>query len=121
LFGSYIIIVTFFYGSEFIHISRTTIAGGAFNSYDLSVARNVASAIAKAEWDFSSYQYASVASVAIASDDVTGYGVADDVLIPIAYGVATAGFIYDNWELMGKMEREIEGILSKSRNESQDI
>lgn len=96
-----------------------TIAGGAFNSYDLSVARNVASTIAKAEWDFSSYQYASVASVAIASDDVTGYGVADDVLIPIAYGVATAGFIYDNWELIGKMEKEIEGILSKSRKESQ--
>ena len=60
-----------------------------------------------------------MASVAIASDDVTGYGVADDMLIPIAYGVATAGFIYDNWELIGKMEKEIEGILSKSRKESQ--
>jgi len=41
------------------------------------------------------------------------------VLIPVAYGVATAGFLYDNRELIGKMEREIKGILSKSRKESQ--
>lgn len=96
----------------------TTIAGGTFNSYDLSVARNVATAIAQADWDISSYGYASMASVAIASDDVTGLGAADNVLIPIAYCVATAGFLYDNWELIRKIDREIDGIMSKSRKES---
>lgn len=96
----------------------TTIAGGSFNSYDLSVAKNVAVAIAKADWDYGSFAYASVASVAIASDDVTGYGVADDVLIPVAYGVATAGFLYDNWELIKKIDKEIESVLSKTRKEN---
>lgn len=99
----------------------TTIAGGVFNSYDLSVAKNVAAAIAQADWDISSYGYASMASVAIASDDVTGLGTVDDVLIPIAYCVATAGFLYDNWDVIEKMEREIEGIISKSRKEPPSV
>ena len=52
------------------------------------------------------------------SDDVTGYGVADDVLIPVAYGVATAGFLYDNWGAIKKIDKDIEGILSKTRKEN---
>lgn len=62
-----------------------------------------------------------MASIAIASDDLTGYGVGDDVLIPVVYGIAAAGFLYDNWELIEKMNREIAGIRSKTRKESPSI
>ncbi len=46
----------------------------------------------------------------LVADDVTGLGVADNVLIPAAYGAAAAGFMYDNAQLIMKRDKEIEGI-----------
>lgn len=61
---------------------------------------------AKQSWDFSAYAYASTSLVLLA-DDVTGIGVVDDVLIPVAYAGATFKFAYDNRYLIEKQAREI--------------
>ena len=56
--------------------------------------------------------------MAILSDDLTGIGAYDDLLIPIVYGVATYNFYQDNRELLGKMWSEAESLLSKQRSEN---
>ena len=63
--------------------------------------------IKKAQWDYSAFQHATAISVGLAVDDITGVGVADNVLVPVVYGVATIGFLADN-------------ILSKQRNKCRD-
>ncbi len=65
------------------------------------------------EYDFSSYEYASYSLVLLA-DNWTGVGVVDDVLIPVAYTVATGVFLYDNRELLMKQGREMARIVEKA-------
>ncbi len=56
----------------------------------------------------------------LVADDVTGLGVADNVLIPVAYGAAAAGFMYDNRELVMKRDREIAGIMRRVFKNNQE-
>lgn len=94
----------------------STIAGGGggiSNSvYNPEDATN--KAIKKAQWDYSAYMYAST-SLALLADDPTVVGVIDDLLIPVAYGVATYQFLQDNEALVRKQTKEIERIFAKNQ------
>lgn len=52
-------------------------------------------------------------SIGLVADDATVFGVADDVLIPVAYGVASGVWLYDNRVLVAKQAYEINKILEK--------
>ena len=90
----------------------TTAAGGGgsvTNSvYDADAADK---AIKKAQWDYSAFQHATAISVGLAVDDITGVGVADNVLIPVAYGVAAFGVFADN--VLSKQEEQMQRIGSE--------
>ena len=92
----------------------TTAAGGGgsvTNSvYDADAADK---AIKKAQWDYSAFQHATAISVGLAVDDITGVGVADNVLIPVVYGVATIGFLADN--VLSKQEEQMQRLALKDR------
>lgn len=64
------------------------------------------------QWDYSAYGYAS-SSLMVLGDDWTGVGAYDDVVIPLAYTGATVKFLYDNSELIMKMNREIAAWAAK--------
>jgi hypothetical protein len=51
----------------------------------------------KNEWDYSAFEWAA-SSLVLTADDWTGYGVLDDIVIPLAYGAATVLFLYTNRE-----------------------
>ena len=65
------------------------------------------------KYNNSIFKKASLASMAIISDDVTGFGVADDFLIPVIWVGATGIWAYDNKALLEKQLVEIERILDK--------
>ncbi len=94
--------------------------GGITNSDNTNSYRNIDKSIqnARDSWNYSAYAYAS-SSLLLLSDDVTGIGVANDVLIPIAYGGATIAFAYDNSALIAKQAREIEGIAKRALSNKQ--
>ncbi|MEO9872989.1 DUF6443 domain-containing protein [Ekhidna sp.] len=66
------------------------------------------------EWDYSSFASATAFSLILLGDDVTGVGVVDDVLIPVAYAAAAVWFTYENRDLIAKKTREVERILAKA-------
>jgi RHS repeat-associated protein len=85
--------------------------GGKMSNVDYSystIKQNVDKSTndAKQEWDLSAYAYAS-SSLIFLSNDFTGVGVIDDVIIPGAYTAATFKFAYDNQYLIEKQAREI--------------
>ena len=92
----------------------TTAAGGGgsvTNSvYDADAADK---AIKKAQWDYSAFQHATAISVGLAVDDITGVGVADNVLIPVVYGVAAFGVFADN--VLSKQEVQMQRLALKDR------
>ena len=49
----------------------------------------------------------------LAVDDITGVGVADNVLVPVVYGVATIGFLADN--VLSKQEEQMQRLALKDR------
>ena len=78
--------------------------------YDADAANK---AIKKAQWDYSAFQHATAISVGLAVDDITGVGVADNVLIPVAYGVAAFGVFADN--VLSKQEEQMQRLALKDR------
>lgn len=94
--------------------------GGITNSDNTNSYRNIDKSIqnARDSWNYSAYAYAS-SSLLLLSDDVTGIGVANDVLIPIAYEGATIAFAYDNSALIAKQAKEIEGIAKRTLSNKQ--
>lgn len=85
--------------------------GSVTNSvYDADAADK---AIKKAQWDYSAFQHATAISVGLAVDDITGVGVADNVLIPVAYGIAAFGVMTEH--LYKKQEKQIERLALKDR------
>ena len=92
----------------------TTTAGGggsvSNSTYDDAAANK---AIKKAQWDYSAFQHATAISVGLAVDDITGVGVADNVLIPVAYGVAAFGVFADN--VLSKQEVQMQRLALKDR------
>ena len=92
----------------------TTTAGGGGSvtnsTYDADAADK---AIKKAQWDYSAFQHATAISVGLAVDDITGVGVADNVLVPVVYGVATIGFLADN--VLSKQEEQMQRLALKDR------
>ena len=69
--------------------------------------------IKKAQWDYSAFQHATAISVGLAVDDITGVGVADNVLIPVVYGVAAFGVFADN--VLSKQEEQMQRLALKDR------
>ena len=53
------------------------------------------------------------ASIILLGDDATGFGVADDVLIPYIWAGATAVWLYENRALLEKQLVEIKSVLDK--------
>ena len=92
----------------------TTTAGGggsvSNSTYDDAAANK---AIKKAQWDYSAFQHATAISVGLAVDDITGVGVADNVLIPVVYGVAAFGVFADN--VLSKQEEQMQRLALKDR------
>lgn len=85
--------------------------GSVTNStYDADAADK---AIKKAQWDYSAFQHATAISVGLAVDDITGVGVADNVLIPATFAVATIGFLAD--EILSKQEEQMQRLALKDR------
>ena len=70
-------------------------------------------AIKKAQWDYNAFQHATAISVGLAVDDITGVGVADNVLIPVVYGVAAFGVFADN--VLSKQEEQMQRLALKDR------
>lgn len=59
------------------------------------------------------FTYAMGSSVILLGDDVTGIGVADDVLIPVIWEGAAGAWLYDNNALLQKQLTEIGRIIDK--------
>lgn len=95
------------------HWSTAGGGGGGITNSTFNPQKSVDEAIQKAQWDYTAYQYASY-SLVLMADDATGIGVLNDPLIPLAYGVATMGFIYMNQELVMKQAREIAHIETRT-------
>ena len=95
--------------------------GGGITNYDNTNSyRNIDKSIQNARdtWNYSAYAYAS-SSLLLLSDDVTGIGVVNDVLIPLSYAGATLAFAYNNSDLIAKQAREIEGIAKRTLSNRQ--
>lgn len=60
------------------------------------------------------FGYAGAMSVGLVADDVTGVGIADDVLIPVAWGTATSVWVWDNREVIRDDAREIVDAIHRS-------
>ncbi|MDL2141712.1 FG-GAP-like repeat-containing protein [Flavobacterium tructae] len=67
-------------------------------------------------YDYSSIAYAGVVTTGLVADDVTGIGIADDVLIPVAWGTAATVFVWDNREVIKDDAREIVDAIHRSLN-----
>jgi hypothetical protein len=70
------------------------------------------------KYNNNAFKYAAASSAVLVADDITGYGVADDILIPVVYGAASGVWLYDNRALMAKQALEIKKILSKTMKPS---
>jgi len=103
------------------HWSTAAGGGGGIRNYSTDPTPAVDEAIENASWNYRSFQYATTVSMGLVADDVTGLGVADNVLIPVAYGAAAAGFMYDNAQLIMKRDKEIEGIRSRTYKPRQGV
>ncbi len=103
------------------HWSTAAGGGGGIRNYSTDPTPAVDEAIENASWNFRSFQYASTVSLALVADDATFVGIADNVLIPAAYGAAAAGFMYDNAQLIMKRDKEIEGIRSRTYKPRQGV
>lgn len=68
----------------------------------------------KSSVNYDAFKYASATSLVLVGDDVTGVGVIDDVAIPFVWVGATGVFLYQNKDLVAKMAKEIDGILTKA-------
>ena len=68
--------------------------------------------------DNSAFKYAAGVSVGLAADDVTGIGVADDVLIPVAWGVASTVWIWDNKTLISDSTRDAVEAIDRALDPS---
>ncbi len=68
----------------------------------------------KSSVNYDAFKYASATSLVLVGDDVTGVGVIDDVAIPFVWVGATGVFLYQNKDLIAKMAKEIDGILTKA-------
>ena len=66
-----------------------------------------------AKYNNTAFSSAMGASVILIGDDVTGIGVADDVLIPVIWGGAVGVWLYDNKALLEKQLVEIGRIIDK--------
>lgn len=68
----------------------------------------------KSSVNYDAFKYASATSLVLLGDDVTGVGVIDDAAIPFVWAGATSVFLYQNKDLVAKMAKEIDGILTKA-------
>jgi RHS repeat-associated protein len=50
----------------------------------------------KGKFDHSAFKYAGIAITGLAADDLSGIGIADDVLIPVVLGAASGKWLWDN-------------------------
>ena len=91
----------------------TTTAGGGGSVTNSTYDAAADKAIKKAQWDYSAFQHATAISVGLAVDDITGVGVADNVLIPVVYGVAAFGVFADN--VLSKQEEQMQRLALKDR------
>lgn len=65
-------------------------------------------------YNHEAFAYAGLLSTGLVADDVTVVGVADDVLIPVAWGVATTVWVWDNREIIRDDAREIVDAIHRS-------
>lgn len=95
------------------HWSTAAGGGGGISNvvYDSKTATD--KAIRNAQWDYSAFQYATAISTVIMADDVTGIGIADDVLIPVIYSYAAYEFMTEN--MLKRQEQQITRLAQKNR------
>ncbi|MFH7018681.1 RHS repeat-associated core domain-containing protein [Flavobacterium sp. FlaQc-47] len=89
---------------------------GIDNKYIRSYNSNEGASLSR--YNYSSFAYAGVVSVGLVADDVTVIGVADDVLIPVAWGTAATVFVWDNREVIKDDAREIVDAIHRSLDPS---
>jgi len=68
----------------------------------------------KSRYNNEAFAYAGLLTTGLVADDVSGIGVADDVLIPVAWGVATTVWVWDNREVIKDDAREIVDAIHRS-------
>lgn len=95
------------------HWSTAAGGGGGISNvvYDSKTATD--KAIRNAQWDYSAFQYATAVSTVIMADDVTGIGIADDILIPVIYSYAAYEFMTEN--MLKRQEQQITRLSQKNR------
>ncbi len=81
--------------------------------YGTSEVIDVAKIAEGENWDFSAFKTAGLSTGALVADDLTGIGVADDIVIPVIWVGATGTFLYNNKEIVQKRAREMDRLLSK--------
>lgn len=69
-------------------------------------------------YNHEAFAYATVATAGLVADDVTVIGVADDVLIPVAWGTAATVWTWDNREVIRDDAREIVDAIHRSLDPS---
>ena len=95
------------------HWSTAAGGGGGITNTICDSKTATEKAIKKVQWDYSAFQYATAVSTVIMADDVTGIGIADDVLIPAIYGYATYEFMTEN--MLKRQEQQIIRLSQKNR------
>ncbi|PBJ08069.1 RHS repeat-associated core domain-containing protein [Flavobacterium sp. ACN6] len=65
-------------------------------------------------YNYDAFKSAGIVTAGLVADDVTGIGVADDVLIPVAWGAATTVWVWDNREVIKDDAREIVDAIHRS-------
>ena len=95
------------------HWSTAAGGGGGITNTICDSKTATEKAIKKVQWDYSAFQYATAVSTVIMADDVTGIGIADDVLIPAIYGYAAYEFMTEN--MVKRQEQQIIRLSQKNR------
>ena len=95
------------------HWSTAAGGGGGITNTICDSKTAIEKAIKKVQWDYSAFQYATAVSAVIMTDDATGIGVADDVLIPAIYGYAAYEFMTEN--MVKRQEQQIIRLSQKNR------
>ena len=95
------------------HWSTAAGGGGGISNtvYDSKTVTD--KAIRNAQWDYSAFQYATAISTVLMSDDATGIGIADDILIPAIYTYAAYEFMTEN--MVKRQELQIARLSRKNR------
>ena len=65
-------------------------------------------------WNYSAFECASIASMAILVDDATVIGAVDDVLIPFVWLGAAGTFVYQNQDLIADKTRDIADAVRRN-------